>query len=134
MDRLFLDANVLFSAAYGSPSLDRFWDLAADKKVLLLTSAHAIEEARRNLEEDPHLDRLEDLIRGTVVVPEPPAGYACPISLNKKDTPVFVAAVSSKATHFITGDIKHFGKHFSESIEGMIVCAPGEYFRNRISR
>jgi len=129
MDRLFLDANILFSVAYGSPSLNRFWDLASDKKVLLLTSAHAIEEARRNLEESSHLDRLENLLKGAVIVPEPPADYACPISLNKKDIPVFVAALSSKATHFISGDIKHFGKYFSKSIEGMIVCTPGDYLR-----
>ncbi len=129
MDRLFLDANILFSAAYGSPSLNRFWDLASDKKVLLLTSAHAIEEARRNLEEIEHRDRLENLIQGTVIVPEPPADYACPISLNKKDIPVFVAALSSKATHFITGDIKHFGKYFSKAIGGIIICTTGEYLR-----
>ena len=131
MNRLFLDANILFSIAYGSPSPNRFWDLASDKKVLLLTSAHAIEEARRNLEEGSHLDRLENLIKGTVIVPEPPADYACPISLNKKDIPVFVAALSAKATHFITGDIKHFGKYFSESIEGMILCTPGDYLKAR---
>jgi len=131
MDRLFLDANIFFSVAYGSPSLNRFWDLASDKKVLLLTSAHAIEEARRNLEENSHLDRLENLIQSTVIVPEPPADLTCPISLNKKDIPVFVAALSSKATHFITGDIKHFGEYFSKSIEGMIVCTPGDYLRDR---
>ena len=131
MDRLFLDANILFSVAYGSSSLNRFWDLASDKKALLLTSAHAIEEARRNLEESSHLDRLEDLIQNTVIVPEPPGDLTCPISLNKKDIPVFVAALSSKATHFITGDIKHFGEYFSKSIEGTIVCTPGDYLKDR---
>jgi predicted nucleic acid-binding protein len=131
MDRLFLDANILFSASYGSPSLSRFWDLASDKKVLLLTSAHAVEEARRNLEESSYLDRLEHLINNVVTVPEPAAGTACPISLNKKDIPVFIAALSSKATHFITGDIRHFGKYFSKTIDGMIICTPGDYLKTR---
>jgi predicted nucleic acid-binding protein len=131
MDRLFLDANILFSAAYGSPSLNRFWDLASAKKVLLLTSAHAIEEARRNLEESSHLDRLEHLINDVLIAPEPAADIICPIPLNKKDIPVFIAALSSKATHFITGDIRHFGKYFSKSIEGMIICPPGDYLKAR---
>jgi predicted nucleic acid-binding protein len=131
MDRLFLDANILFSAAYGGPSLYHFWEFASNKKVILLTSAHAIEEARRNLEESSQQDFLENLIRSTVIVPEPPADLTCPISLNKKDIPVFMAALSSKATHFITGDIRHFGGYFSKSIEGMAVCTPGDYLRAR---
>lgn len=131
MDRLFLDANILFSAAYGSPSLNRFWELASDKKVILLTSAHAIEEARRNLEKGSHLDCLEHLLKSIVTVPEPAAEAACPISLDKKDIPVFMAALSSKATHFITGDIRHFGEYFSRRIEGLIVCAPRDYLKAR---
>jgi len=131
MDRLFLDANILFSAAYGSPSLNRFWDLASAKKVLLLASAHAIEEARRNLEEGPRLGRLEHLINDVVTVPESGTEQTCPISLNKKDIPVFTAALSSKATHFITGDIRHFGKYFSKSIEGLVICTPGDYLKSR---
>lgn len=101
----------------------------SSKKALLFTSAHAIEEARRNPEEIEHEERLENLIQSTVIVPEPPADYTCPISLNKKDVPVFVAALSFKATHFITGDIKHFGKYFSKAIGGIIICTPGEYLR-----
>lgn len=130
MDRLFVDANILFSASNGSLSLNRFWDLARDKKVTLLTSAHAIEEARRNLEKSSHLGRLEHLINDILIVPEP-ADLTCPISLNKKDIPVFVAALSSKATHFITGDRRHFGGYFSKVIEGMIICTPAVCLGNR---
>ncbi|NPV58924.1 MAG: PIN domain-containing protein [Actinobacteria bacterium] len=133
MDRLFLDANVLFSAAYGSPSLNRLWDLASNKKAILLTSAHAIEEARRNLEKKSHLDRLEHLINEVITVPEPVAEQTCPISLDRKDVPVFMAALSSKATHFITGDIRHFGKYFQKVIEGVLVCTPANYLNKQCS-
>lgn len=131
MDRLFLDANVLFSAAYGSPSLNRFWELASNKKVLLLTSAHAIEEVRRNLEKKSHLDRLEHLVDKVVTVPEPAADETCPISLDEKDIPVFLAALSSKATHFITGDIRHFGKYLQKVVGGVLICTPGDYLKTR---
>jgi predicted nucleic acid-binding protein len=49
IDRLFLDANVLFSAAYQPDSgIARLWKF---KDVELLTSAYAAEEARVNLSE-----------------------------------------------------------------------------------
>ena len=61
MDRVFLDANVLFSAAYlESSGLARLWQLADAE---LLSSDYAIEEARRNLALDraPALARLDRL-------------------------------------------------------------------------
>lgn len=48
MDRLFLDANILFSAAYRPDAgLRRLWEVP---NVELVTSAYAGEEARRNLD------------------------------------------------------------------------------------
>ena len=47
MDRLFLDANVLFSAAYRiDAGLLQLWKL---KNVTLCSSRYALEEARINL-------------------------------------------------------------------------------------
>ena len=50
MDRLFLDANVLFSAAYRpNAGLLRLWRLP---DVVLCTGRYALEEARTNLTEE----------------------------------------------------------------------------------
>ncbi len=49
VDRVFLDANVLFSAAYGSSRIGALWDRARFGRCRLLASRYAIEEARRNL-------------------------------------------------------------------------------------
>ena len=58
MDRVFLDANVLYSAAYLSQSrLRELWDLSDAE---LLTSPYALEEVRRNLSLD-RPERLPDL-------------------------------------------------------------------------
>jgi len=58
LDRVFLDANVLYSAAYLEFSdLGRLCTL--DDVLLLLSSDYAIEEARRNLA----MDRREALRR-----------------------------------------------------------------------
>ena len=60
MDRLFLDANVLFSAAYRAEAgVTRLW---SDERWALITSEYAIEEARRNLDEREQLARLEELL------------------------------------------------------------------------
>ncbi|MBV8773910.1 MAG: hypothetical protein JO166_16515 [Deltaproteobacteria bacterium] len=61
MDKVFLDANVLYSAAYMEfAGLARLWSL---DDVQLLSSAYAIDEARRNIAMDrpeavPRLNRL----------------------------------------------------------------------------
>src|SRR5260370_10860475 len=50
MDRLFLDANVRFSAAYWPDTgLLELWKI---KNVILCNPAYALEEARINLEEE----------------------------------------------------------------------------------
>ncbi len=48
MDLVFLDANILFSAAYRSDAgLKRLWKLPGAR---MITSAYAIEETYRNLD------------------------------------------------------------------------------------
>jgi hypothetical protein len=59
MDRLFLDANVLFSAAYKIDArLLQFWKLT---DVTLCSSRYALEEARINLTDEHQLVRLTKL-------------------------------------------------------------------------
>jgi uncharacterized protein len=102
LDRVFLDSNVLFSAAYRRDAgLKRLWQLA---DVELLTSAYALEEARRNLPERGQRVRLARLKRAVTLVREP-AERALPrgIVLPDKDRPVLLAALDGRATHFVTG-------------------------------
>jgi predicted nucleic acid-binding protein len=47
--RIFLDANILFSAALGGRSFALLWELARAEKVTLLTSRYCRIEAERNL-------------------------------------------------------------------------------------
>jgi len=61
VDRVFLDANVLLSAAWRSgAALQRLWRLEG---VELLSSGHAVEEARRNLETAAQRGRLTRLLQ-----------------------------------------------------------------------
>jgi predicted nucleic acid-binding protein len=132
LDRIFLDANVLYSAAYLELSgLARLWTLDA---VDLLSSAHAIEEARRNLATDRReaLPRLERLTAAVSTV-DAPHGLKLPenIRLDSKDQPILLAAIHGKADYLLTGDSRHFEHLYGKRIEGVLVLRPAQYFERR---
>lgn len=130
MHRLFLDANVLFSAAYGPSTLSRLWSLARQGELVLVTSAYALEEARRNLDDEAQ-SHLDEIAREIVLVPEVEIITPSPFQLPPKDRPILAAALNARATHLLTGDRRHFGPYFSQSVEGMMICTPREYFAQR---
>ncbi len=128
MDRIFLDANILFSIAYGSPGLNRLWNLAERKHCLLFASNYVIEEARRNLFYPPQVKRLEACLQKVQIVPEVDTQMSCPIQLPEKDRPVLLAAISINANYLLTVDTLHFGKYFGQAISGVKICSPRDYF------
>jgi len=127
VDRIFLDANILFSMAYGSPSLEHLWELAREKRCVLLASNYVIEEARRNLPSGEQIKRLEIFLSVVHIVPEVDPEIPCPIELPHKDWPVLLAAMSAKADYLLTGDMMHFGKYLRQTISGVNICLPRDY-------
>ena len=127
MDRLFLDANILFSAAYRSEAgLLRLWKL---KDVVLYTSHYAAEEARLNLSDDVQRHRLARLLLTVHFCDVSEGDLPRGISLPEKDARVLLAAVEVRATHLLTGDIRHFGAYFGKTVEGVLISLPAEYLR-----
>jgi uncharacterized protein len=127
VDRVFLDANVLFSAAYREDSgLRRLWDLA---DAILVTSGYALEEARRNLDLPAQRERLADLAGRMAVVADAPGRAALPrgIELPEDDRPILAAAISAKATHLLSGDRRAFGPYYGKRVAGIRVLRPAEY-------
>ncbi|MBS3968014.1 MAG: hypothetical protein KGZ60_13620 [Truepera sp.] len=130
MDVLFLDANVLFSAAYREDAgLRRLWALT---DVKLVSSAYAVEEARRNLDaRDKALDKLlEAVVIATSIPPATEQGWEI-IALPDKDLPILQAAVWQGATHLLTGDMRHFGRYFGQRLLGVLILPPSAYWRLR---
>ena len=128
MDRLFLDANVLFSAAYREDAgLARFWKL----KVVLLSSAYAVEEARFNLHDDAQRRRLAALVNGIEVISNIFLG-ALPdgVRLPENDRPILLSAIQSRATHLITGDKADLGRYFGRTIAGILILSPAAYLKS----
>jgi uncharacterized protein len=129
MDRLFLDANVLFSAAYRESSgLLRLWKL---RDVALCTSRYALEQARINLADENQRQRLTALAAtldfAEAAENELPRG----VSLPDKDVPILLGAIEARANYLLTGDLRHFGPYFGKKIGSVVVVSPAEYFRTR---
>jgi hypothetical protein len=102
---IFLDANILFSAAYG-----------------MIASHYVVEEARRNLEKANQRIALEKCLSQVKLVPEADPEMACPVPLPEKDRPVLMAAIIARADCLVTGDLLHFGPFLGQRIQGVMIC------------
>jgi hypothetical protein len=126
--RGFLDANVLFSAAYRRDAgIRRLWGIAT---VRLLTSEYAAEEARRNLDSAEQRADLDALLAALEIVGTP-ADRRIPgaAKLPEKDRPILLAAMEAGATHLLSGDVEHFGPYYGRSVEGVLILPPADSLR-----
>jgi hypothetical protein len=138
MSTAFLDANVLFSAAYNSgSSLLRLWELPG---VNLATSFYAYGEAQVNLQEsgddesEQRLTRLTGLCGSVSMVYtiSTSAEWTLPAGLNlpEKDIPIFFGAVNCQANFLLTGDKRHFGPYFGQTFLGVLITRPTNFLRS----
>ena len=126
--KLFLDANVIFSAAHRSEG--RSQDLIALAKAglcTLLTSAHALEEARRNLElkSRDYEPRLAAALKVISVVAEAPhtlVTWSQQQGLPLTDAPILAAAIHARADLLVTGDARDFGHLYDRTLHGTKVA------------
>lgn len=132
---VFLDANVLFTAAHNpSGKSVLIVELGTKGHWRTTTSTLAVEEARRNL--DIHfpacIPELESLLRGIDVVASV-SGPSCPIDLPKKDQPIFLTALKCRATHLLTGDIRHFGPFMKDPSKtgGMTIMTASNFLASQ---
>ena len=114
--RVFLDANILFTAAYSPDGFSALLvELGPAGRVTLLTSPLAIVEAERNLEakRPAALPTLRGSPTAVRVVREPASADVerlTPPELSSKDRPLLAAAIGAHAAHFVTGDVADFGR------------------------
>lgn len=114
--RIFLDANILFSASYKVDSrFLQFWEVP---DATVITSFYAADETRRNCINQSHLRRLEHLLASTFLVAN--AGgveYVEHIHLPQKDQPILTAAIAGKSDYLVTSDKAHFGSYYGKQIK-----------------
>ncbi len=132
--RIFLDANILFSAAYANSSTaGRLFGLQAAGLCKLVTSAYALDEARRNIaaKKPKQSVALEVFADQLALMPEPSpdlTAEAVKLGLPAKDAPVLAAAIAGKADALITGDRAHFGHLYDQTVSGVRVLKLADAF------
>lgn len=130
--KLFLDANVLFTGAHNPKGRSAaLVALAQDGACTLLTSPHAVEEARRNLRmKHPGAEGALDALLRVVILgreaPAPLVTWALEEGLPLKDAPILAAAVAGRADLLVTGDRTHFGAFYGRRLRGVEVVTPAE--------
>lgn len=125
--RLFLDANILFLTGYSAASpVHDLLALCRAGHCALVTSAYAIEEARRNLEMKGPVDaegRFEAALTQVTVAAEAAPAFlerATATGLaDRSDIPILAAAIQCRADALVTGDRHAFGPHFGSSLAGV---------------
>jgi uncharacterized protein len=133
LDRVFLDATVLFGASYReSSSLRALWSVAG---VVLLGSTYVIEEVRRNAADDKHRARLGELVGALEVVEtrfDPNDSRLEDVILPLKDRPVLIDAIDGRATHLLSGNRNHFGRYYGKQLRGIWIMMPNEYLAGKV--
>ncbi len=133
--RLFLDANILFTAAH-NPAGKAALVIALGKAGIwrLISSAFALEEAHRNLmRKYPDCLARFDADRGALTIVPDRLGIACPDPLSTKDHPIYCAALGCKADVLLTGDLGHFGFLMNDprSSGGLLIQTVAELLASR---
>ena len=80
------------------------------------------------------MDRLRQLAEVVHVFQASEQKLSKGISLPGKDVPILLAAIEARATHLLTGDIRHFGPYLGKKIAGIVICLPGDYLKQKAGR
>jgi predicted nucleic acid-binding protein len=126
--RVFLDANVLFSAAKSNGAVRELLRRVRAAGHELCADAYVVAEARRNLERKAPAEAatLDALLSNMEVAPfqltELPADIV--ERLPEKDRPVLAAALRQRCDVLVTGDRTHFGLLYGTSVGGVAIHSP----------
>ena len=123
---MFLDANILFSAAGSNGAVRQLLDLLRDSGHILCADDYVVAEARRNLELKAPDSSLDGLLAPVDVSPFEASELLPEVAalLPEKDWPVLAAAIRLRCDALATGDRTHFGPLYGRTINGVAVHSP----------
>ena len=116
MNKVFLDANVIFSAVYSETGGSAYiLQLAKKDRIKLYSSRLAIKEAERNLREKADIkvvlrfyDLLDEVYIQLIDTDHAKGKERFSDFVGEKDAPILASAIASKADFLLTLDKKHF--------------------------
>ncbi len=121
--RIFLDANILFSASVTGSATRKLFDAVVRHSGPPVTNPHVIEEAKRNIE----LKRHKQLAEFGRLIKRVSISNAFHTSLSAElppqDIPILSGAIGACCSHLWTSDKKHFGKFFGKTIHDVTVIS-----------
>lgn len=125
MKRLFLDANVLFTAAHNTNGKAALLISLGEQGIVeLYSSTYANDEAKRNLARKypSCLARFERIMTAITLITGRSL-QACPAGLPEKDCPIYRAAHACQADVLVTGDLRDFGALMNqpERTDGLLI-------------
>lgn len=131
--RVFLDANILFSAAKSDGAVRELLRRLIDAGHACIVDDYVVAEARRNLEaKGPRaivdLDRLLGRLHREPLRAPAPGGPDLDW-LPEKDRPVLAAAINLRCDALVTGDRTHFGPGYGRTFAGVTVHSPASLAR-----
>ena len=126
--RIFLDANVLFSAAKSDGAVHQLLTLLEKSGHECCVDGYVIEEARRNLvakapDRVVALERLLSRMK-TAGAQRSDTALEASLPLPAEDRPVTAAAIRQSCTALVTGDRTHFGALYGRTIQGVTIYSP----------
>jgi len=125
---VFLDANVLFSAAIGGPAFELILALATEKTIVLTTTRACLAEAETNLERKrpEALSALAGVLARVSIergAEDDHTEWAAAL-VHADDVHVLAAARAAEADVLVTGDVTHFGVLMERDDLGIRIRTP----------
>ena len=126
--RVFLDANIVFSAAKSDGAVRALVKLLFERGHECWVDEYVIAEARRNLtfKGPDSLDALDGILAQLQVgAAKAPAGPVAQVAwLPEKDRPVLLSAMRFRCQVLVTGDRAHFGAGYGKVFDGVAIHSP----------
>ena len=136
--RIFLDANMLFSAAKSAGAIRHLLFQLNQRGHQLVADDYVATEGRRNLARKADIDAIPYLDALLLQVDMSHVQHALQLRdfanidtdwLPEKDRPVLRAAIALQCDALVTGDRTDFGSGFGKTFGGVTIYPPAELAR-----
>jgi uncharacterized protein len=126
--RIFLDANILFSAAKSDGAIRQLLRLLLDARHVCVIDEFVLAETRRNLvaKYPKAISDFDSIALAIGVNPFASDANSTPefVWLPEKDRPVLASAIRLRCDALLTGDRTHFGAGYGKVFGGVTIYSP----------